>query len=137
EMLYRRADLEDVTHAHLLAVRRAPALGFGRYIVSATTPFAQEDLLQLQRDAPAVVRRRVPEYEAAYALRRWSLFPAIDRVYVNDRARRDLGWTPQYDFARVVDRLRAGADPRSALAIAVGAKGYHAETFADGPYPVE
>ena len=137
EMLYRRADLADVTSAHVLAVQRAPALGFGRYIVSATTPFEEEDLPQLHHDAPAVVRRRVPEYEAVYASRRWSMFPAIDRVYVNDRARRDLGWTPHYDFARVVDRLRAGADPRSALAIAVGAKGYHAETFADGPYPVE
>ena len=40
ELLYRRADIADVAEAHLLAVARAPALGFGRFIVSATTPFA-------------------------------------------------------------------------------------------------
>jgi UDP-glucose 4-epimerase len=137
EMLYRRVDLEDVAGAHLLAAVRAPALAFGRYIVSATTPFTRDDLPQLHLDAPAVVSRRVPEYEDVYASRRWSMFPTIDRVYVNDRARADLGWTPSYDFARVVGRLRTGADPRSALAIAVGSKGYHTETFADGPYPVE
>jgi len=137
EMLYRRADLEDVAAAHLLAVERAPALGFGRYIVSATTPFTRDDLPQLHLDAPAVVRRRVPEYEEVYAARRWSMFPTIDRVYVNDRARAELGWTPLHDFSEVVGRLRSGVDPRSALAIAVGPKGYHAETFADGPYPVE
>jgi UDP-glucose 4-epimerase len=137
EMLYRRADLEDVASAHLLAVQRAPALGFGRYIVSATTPFTPDDLPQLHLDAPAVVRRRVPEFEGVYASRRWAMFPTIDRVYLNQRARTDLGWTPRYDFAYVVEKLRGGADPRSALAIAVGAKGYHAETFADGPYPVE
>ena len=38
EFLYRRVDLEDVVSAHMLAVRRAPAIGFGRYIISATTP---------------------------------------------------------------------------------------------------
>jgi hypothetical protein len=37
-----------------------------------------------------------------------------------------LGWTPRYDFRRVLDLLAAGEDPRSPLARAVGAKGYHA-----------
>lgn len=53
------------------------------------------------------------------------MFPRLDRVYVNDRARRELGWTPRYDFRHVLDRLRAGDDPRSPLARAVGAKGHH------------
>lgn len=35
-------------------------------------------------------------------------------------------WAPRYDFRSVLDRLKAGADPRSPLARAVGAKGYHA-----------
>ena len=37
ELLHRRVDLEDVVGAHLLALERAPAIGFGRYIISATT----------------------------------------------------------------------------------------------------
>lgn len=37
----------------------------------------------------------------------------------------------------VVARLAAGGDVMSPLARAVGAKGYHAEAFAEGPYPVE
>ena len=36
EYLYRRVDLEDVVDAHLLALEQAPAIGFGRYVVSAT-----------------------------------------------------------------------------------------------------
>jgi UDP-glucose 4-epimerase len=44
----------------------------------------------------------------------------------NERARRELSWSPRYDFQRALDRLRAGEDPRSPLALAVGAKGYHA-----------
>jgi nucleoside-diphosphate-sugar epimerase len=128
ELLYRRVDLEDVVSAHRLALERAPAIGFGRYIVSATTPFTPDDLATLRTDAPAVVRRLFPDYEDVYAQRRWTMFPDIERVYVNARARRDLGWSPRYDFRRAIDRLRAGEDPRSPLALAVGAKGYHAES---------
>ncbi|MGF6226150.1 UDP-glucose 4-epimerase [Inquilinus ginsengisoli] len=92
EYLFRRVDIEDVVEAHLLALEKTPAIGFGRYIVSATTPFRPEDLAELRRDAPAVVRRRVPGHEAEYARRGWRMLPGIDRVYVNDRARAELGW---------------------------------------------
>src|SRR5262249_13821846 len=92
EFLYRRVDLEDVVDAHLLAIERAPLIGFGRYIISATTPFHPDDLLDLRVNAPEVVKRRVPEYEEEYTRRGWRMFPSVDRVYVNERARRELAW---------------------------------------------
>ena len=137
EYLYRRVDLEDVVSAHILALEQAPAIGFGRYIISATTPFVPDDLCDLRANAPLVVGRRVPDYEAEYARRGWKMFPSIDRVYVNERARQELGWRPRYDFRYVLDRLRAGDDSRSPLARAVGFKGYHTRTFTEGPYPME
>jgi nucleoside-diphosphate-sugar epimerase len=136
EYLYRRVDLEDVANAHLLALEKAPSIGFGRYIISATTPFLPDDLLDLCENAPQVVARRVPDHEVEYARRGWRMFPGIDRVYVNERARKDLGWRPRYDFRYVLDCLMAGGDFRSPLARAVGSKGYHPHTFAEGPYPV-
>lgn len=135
EILSRRVDLQDVVDAHLLAAKRAPEIGFGRYIISATTPFQPDDLAGLRTDAPAALRHRHPEYEAEFARRGWRMFPGIDRVYVNALARKELGWQPRFDFAHQLERLRAGEDWRSDLAKAVGAKGYHEETFADGPYP--
>ncbi len=137
EYLYRRVDIEDVVSAHLLALEKAPSIGFGRYIISATTPFTPEDLFDLRANAPLALRRRVPDFEAEYARRGWKMFPGIERVYVNERARNELGWRPRYDFRYVLDSLRAGADPRSPLARAVGSKGYHTRIFTDGPYPVE
>jgi len=137
EYLYRRVDIEDVVSAHLLAAERAPDLGFRKYIVSATTPFGREDLERLRVDAPAVVRERVPEYEDVYRRLNWKMFPGIGRVYVNERARKELGWLPQYDFRCVIRCLKAGVDFRSELARAIGSKGYHDEVFAEGPYPVE
>lgn len=136
ELLYRRADIEDVANAHLLAVERAPTIGFGRYIISATSPFAAEDLPQLHRDAPAVLRRLFPSYEALYSARGWRMFPRIDRVYVNALARRELGWQPTHHFPHVLACLAADRDFRSTLAAAVGTKGYHDTAFEGIPYPV-
>ena len=116
EYLYRRVELHDVVDAHLLAMERAPRLRFGRYIVSATTPFVREDMRELRVDAASVVRRRVPAFEEVYAARGWRMFPSIERVYVNERARHDLGWQPRYDFRRLIECLRTGEDPRSPLA---------------------
>jgi UDP-glucose 4-epimerase len=135
EMLFRRADLEDVVSAHLRAVEQAPRLGFGRYIIAATTPFTRADLAELRHDAPAVVARRFPEYATLFAGRGWRMFPRIDRVYVNARARRDLRWQPRFDFRHVLDCLRRGDDFRSTLARQVGSKGYHDVPFEHGPYP--
>lgn len=134
EYLYRRVDIADAADAHLLAVDRAPALGFAKYIVTATTPFGVDDLAALRADAPGVVWRLFPDAEAEYARRGWRMFPQIERVYVNARARADLGWAPRYDFRHVLDLVKAGEDPRSPLARAVGAKGYHA--VSTGPYTV-
>lgn len=136
EMLHRRVDVEDIVSAHLLAMEKAPKIGFGRYIISATTPFTPGDLPLLRSNAPEVVRRLFPDCEALYRARGWSMFPEIDRVYVNELARRELGWQPKYDFRYVLDSLKAGKDFRSTLAQEIGSKGYHSTIFEDGPYPV-
>ena len=125
EFLYRRVDVADAVEAHLLAIDRAAQTGFGKYIISATTPFTPADLAELRDDAPAVVERLFPDYAAEYGRLGWRMFPAIGRVYVNARARADLGWAPRYDFRAVLDALKAGEDPRSPLAQAIGMKGYH------------
>jgi UDP-glucose 4-epimerase len=90
ELLHRRVDIEDVVSAHLLAAERAPALGFGLYIVSATTPFRREDMAELARNAPSVVRRYA-DFDQTFERLGWSMYPSIDRVYSNDLARLELG----------------------------------------------
>lgn len=137
EFLYRRADIEDMVRAHLAAVPSASRLGFGRYVVSATTPFTAEDCARLRTDPAGVLAERVPEFEDAYARLGWRMLDEIDRVYDNAAARRDLGWHPQHDFTSVLRRVLEGGYVLSELAAAVGSKGYHPQTFADGPYPVE
>lgn len=125
EFLYRRVDLDDVVDAHLLAIERAPRLGFGRYIVSAPTPFVRDDVADLRRNAAAVVERRCPGWRAVYEQLGWRMFPSIDRVYDSSLAQTELGWRPRCDFATVLERFRASGDVRGELARTVGSKGYH------------
>ena len=137
EYLYRRVDLEDAAQAHIDALAAAPALGFDRLIISATSPFAPDDLLALRTAPDRVVAAYFPDFAQVYARCGYRMAADIARVYVNDRARQRLGWHPRYDFRRILDQIDAGEPIGSDLARAVGVKGYHAETFTDGPFPVE
>lgn len=62
---------------------------------------------------------------------------SIDRVYDNALARRELGWETRWTFDHALERLAAGAEPRSPLAAKIGFKGYHAGRFPEGRYPVD
>jgi nucleoside-diphosphate-sugar epimerase len=125
EFLHRRLELGDCVDAHRLALERAPAIGFGKYIASATTPFSPADAPALRTDAASVVRRLFPDAEALYRERGWRLPPTLDRVYDNARARAELGWLPRFDFRHVLERLRAGQDVLGPAAARIGHKGYH------------
>ena len=126
ELLYRRADIADVVDAHLRAVERAPSLGFAKLIVSATTPFAPDDLAELRRDAPAVVARRFPGQPALFAARGWRMFPSIDRVYVNRRARSRRSAGNRATTSPMSSRASPPARTSAARSrTPSGAKGYH------------
>lgn len=125
EYLYRRVAIEDVVEAHLVAAERAPKIGFGLYIISATTPFRREDAARLRLDAAAVARERASGWQAEYERRGWRMARSIDRVYDNALARAELGWRPKWDFEAVVARLEETGDIRGPMARAIGEKGYH------------
>jgi len=137
EFLFRRVDLHDVATAHECALRVNPPGGFAKYIISASSPFQQQHLGDLRRDPGAVVGAIYPNFATVYDAVGYRMFTDIGRVYVNDLARNELGWAPEYDFGRVLEQIAAGQPVGSDLARTVGAKGYHSEVFADGPYPVE
>jgi UDP-glucose 4-epimerase len=63
------------------------------------------------------------------------MFPEIDRVYVNERAQKELG-CPCYDFHCMLNCLQHGVDFRSSLARAVGSKGYHTHCSPMAPIPL-
>lgn len=108
ELLHRRLTVADAARAHLLALERAPTIGFETLIVSAPPPFARSDAASLKRDAATVVARLYPDAPALYAARGWVLPKTIGRVYDPGRAERVLGFRCATDFAAVLAVLRDG-----------------------------
>ena len=115
ELLFRRLTIDDCVRAHTLALRKAPQLGFDRFIISAPTPFCRADCDELIEDAPAVVRRLFPTYEALYRRFGWTMFEAIDRVYDTARAQERLGFEVRTDYASALARIEAGEPPETVV----------------------
>src|SRR6266851_2511124 len=105
EFLFRRLTVEDAAEAHVVALAKAPELGFDTFIISSMTPFSKADCRELLTDAPAVVARYFPDYRAKYATRGWTMFASIDRVYDASKAKRVLGFACKTGFREVLDQL--------------------------------
>jgi UDP-glucose 4-epimerase len=105
ELLFRRLTVEDAAEAHVVALAKAPAIGFDVFIVSALTPFTPVDCRELIADAPSVVARYFPDYCAKYRKRGWTMFDSIDRVYDSRKARRLLGFACRTGFREVLNSL--------------------------------
>ena len=105
EFLFRRLTVHDAASAHIVALDRAPQIGFDTFIISALTPFSPEDCEQLMEYAPLVVHRYFPRYREIYARRGWTMFDYIDRVYDSNKAMRRLGFVCQTDFGDILTQL--------------------------------
>ncbi|WP_085096224.1 NAD-dependent epimerase/dehydratase family protein [Mycobacterium paraense] len=129
EYASRRVALEDAVDAHLKAARHAPRLGFARYVIAATTPFTRDDLAGLRTDAATLFARRVPHAADVWRRRGWRFPHRLDRVYVNAKARHELGWCPRFDLDAIAARVARGDSVRTPLSQLVGVKEY-----ASSPY---
>lgn len=110
-LLYGGVDDRDVAQAVIQSLTHAPpANGFAAYDIMAPTPFTRDDVKALHADAAAVFERYFPGYAARIArggfdakLHRWG-----PQRWPVDRAIADLGYRPQYDFARFLDAAERG-----------------------------
>ncbi|MCR9256178.1 MAG: NAD(P)-dependent oxidoreductase [Alphaproteobacteria bacterium] len=111
ELLHRRATVRDMARAHIAAMEKAGDVGFGLYIVSAPTPFTQDDLGFLKADAASLIERSFPGAAGLYSEAGWRLPASIDRVYDGSRIVRELGFDYETGFKDVLSSLRQGAIP--------------------------
>jgi nucleoside-diphosphate-sugar epimerase len=103
--LYRGVDVRDVVDAHLLALQNTDVES-GIFNISAKSPFQESDLAELLVDPASVIRRYHPKAEGVFARQGWKLPTSIDRVYVTERATRELGYAPKRSFGEVIQELR-------------------------------
>lgn len=109
ELLHRRLTVEDAADAHIVALDAAPRIGFDTFIVSAPTTFTPADIVELKRDAPAVIARHFPDAPMLYAKRGWILPSSIGRIYDAGHAERRLGFRCRTQFSDVLSALRDGS----------------------------
>ncbi len=110
EFLNRRLTVEDAAEAHVVALEKAPELGFATFILSAPPAFTREECAELLHDAPAVIARHFPDAPDLYARMGWTLPASLDRVYDPSRAERLMGFRCRTDFRAVLDAIAAGGE---------------------------
>ena len=110
ELLHRRLTVEDAAEAHLVALERAPSIGFGTFILSAPTPFGPGDAAELKADAPAVIARLLPRRGRACTSGGDGRCPGPSTASTTSRLAEDiLGFRCRTAFADVLEALRQGA----------------------------
>jgi nucleoside-diphosphate-sugar epimerase len=91
-------------------------------------------LPQLRTDASAVFQLRAPVAAAVWAERGWRFPSTLDRVYVNARARRELGWRPRFDLDAIAQMVATDGTVRTPMTQRVGAKEYIASSYHRGTF---
>lgn len=128
ELAYRRCDIEDMVRASVCAMAKAKDIGWGKYVISAPPPFANdpETLRKLDSNPKEVFEAVVPACEKVFRDLNWGYLARIDRVYDSSKAVRDLEWKPEYTFEKAVGLIEQGKPWKSELTGKVGKRGYHA-----------
>jgi UDP-glucose 4-epimerase len=91
-------DVRDVAQAHILALRRAD-IRCDAFYCTAPTPYTREDADELRADPRSVYCRYYPEATQFIVSRPETARP-LTVYYDLSRARDELGYRPQVDFAR-------------------------------------
>jgi nucleoside-diphosphate-sugar epimerase len=96
--LYRGVHELDVALAHELALFSS-IQGYEVFNISSQSPFRQEEVEELKKNADIVMLRHFPWAEEEFFKKGWTLPKTIDRVYVVEKARKVLGYHPSHNFS--------------------------------------
>lgn len=98
-------DYRDIARAHVLAVD-APLTGVEAVFLTSGVPYTPEDFALSQSDPGAALERYYPGI-VAWLAERGVEPPAIAALYSREKARRLLGWEPDFTFDRWWQENRA------------------------------
>jgi len=95
--LYKGVDLRDVVAAHGLALEAASP-GCQVFNIAARSPFTAGETAELLHDPQRMILRHFPAAGERFATLGWQFPTRIDRVYVIEKAERELGYRPAFNF---------------------------------------
>ena len=100
--MYRGLDVRDVALAHRLAIEK-DFDQFDIFNISAQSIFTKSDLFDLKNNTKELVQKRIPKLIQYYENRNWEIPESIDRVYVIDKAKKELGYVPKYNIQQILE----------------------------------
>lgn len=100
--LYRGLDERDGAEALYLALQHQFE-SFEIFNIASSSPFQKHDLKALKNNPIEVILKLYPEAEAIYRANNWSFPKSIDRLYVTEKAKRQLGYSPEYNFNYLIN----------------------------------
>lgn len=89
--LFGMVDVRDVAQAHRLALELPATVRHEVFIITADSPLASVDSAEYHADPAAALRRVCPDAPPVS-------LPATAEWYTIAKARRQLGYQPQYNF---------------------------------------
>lgn len=95
--LYRGLDERDGAEALYLALGHHFE-HFEIFNIASTSPFSKDDLKTLKDNPKEAILKLYPEAEALYAAKNWMFPKSIDRVYITEKAKDLLGYSPKFTF---------------------------------------
>lgn len=102
--MYRGVDVRDVALAHNLAIEKE-FQKFDVFNISAQSIFTADDLVDLKHNLRQLLEKKIPKLVAFYKAMHWPLPDSIDRVYVIDKAKKELSYKPEYNIKEMLEAL--------------------------------
>ncbi len=102
--MYRGLDIRDVALAHQLAINKDFNC-FEIFNISAQSIFGTSDLIDLRKNLLPLLENRCPKIIDFFSKHKWVLPDYIDRVYVIDKAKKQLGFQPIYNIDNMIEEL--------------------------------
>lgn len=103
--LFRALDTRDAAMAHLLALENK-IITYGLYNISGKSPFQPKDLEKLKGRASEVIKNYCPEFLSYFHQQGWKVPNEVDRVYVIDKAEKELGYFPKHNIIQFLKALQ-------------------------------
>lgn len=110
--MYRGLDVRDVALAHKLAIGKAFEK-FDIFNISAQSIFSKDDLYDLKHNTRKLLQKKIPELIDLFKTNNWQIPESIDRVYVIEKAKKELGYVPRFNIRELLNEELFGGQPLS------------------------
>ncbi len=109
-LLFGGVDDRDVAQAARLALTHMPDSGFDAFNIMAEVPFTNEDLVALHQSPMTVLEKHYPGCTVLLASKNIDPAPLLwgRTAWSVEKAKRVLGYQPQYGFAEFLRALESG-----------------------------